>query len=176
MLKKEEVFTVYQSKIRQIGLVFLGILMVLASFILLFTGNILFIIVGILGVVFFGCCEFYLIKQLIYGKKIVHLTTEGFYDYSSAMATKDLCIPWEAVAEIKIKPMINQTFVSVYLKNSEKILMKINKLQRKAIQANIKMGFGEINITLQSAKQCTNEELLAKMNYFVLNNQSSALL
>ncbi|MHC5229143.1 STM3941 family protein [Enterococcus sp. LJL99] len=166
-MENEEVFVVYQSKFKQIGLVLLGILMVLASFIPLFAGNSLFIIIGIIGIGFFGSCEFYLIKQLIHGKKIVCLTTKGFYDYSSAMATKDLCILWDEVSEIEIKSMVNQSFVSVYLKDPDKVLANITGLQRKAIQANVKMGFGEINITLQSAKKCTNDELLVKMNQFL---------
>ena len=55
----------------------------------------------------------------------------------------------------------------MYLKEPEQFLANVSTLQRKAIAANVKMGFGEINISLQSAKKCTNDQLIAKMNRFI---------
>ncbi|GAB2021526.1 hypothetical protein RyT2_06000 [Pseudolactococcus yaeyamensis] len=91
------------------------------------------------------------------------LTPEGFYDYSSALATKDKIIPWEWVEKIQEQQMVGQRLVSIYLIVPVAFLSQLSAFQRKAIQANVKLGFGEINITLQSAKSCTNSDLITKM-------------
>lgn len=167
----EKEFVVYQSKSKQIGLSFLGILMVLASFFILIAGIVetkyLFMIIGIIGFLFFGACELYIVRQVFLGKKLVVLTDAGFYDYSSALATKDQLIMWEEIDKIENKSMVNQSFVSVYLKEPEQVLSGLSSLQRKAIAANVKMGFGEINITLQSAKSCSDDQLMSKMDRFM---------
>ena len=163
----EEIFVVYQSKMKQVGLVFLGMMMVLASLIILFIGKPLFTVFGIIGLLFFGYAEYYLIKQLIVGKKLVVLTEAGFYDYSSALATKEMLISWEEVSHVEETEMVNQTFVSVYLKHPEQLLVNLSKVQKTGIKANVKMGFGEINMTLQSAKRCTNKELIEAMLPYV---------
>ncbi|MDU5511628.1 STM3941 family protein [Enterococcus gilvus] len=167
----EKEFVVYQSKSKQIGLALLGILMVLASFFILIAGIVetqyVLMAVGIIGFLFFGACELFIIKQVFLGKKLVVLTDAGFYDYSSALATKDKLILWKEIDKIENKSMVNQSFVSVYLKEPEQFLSGLSSLQRKAIAANVKMGFGEINITLQSAKKCNDAQLIAKMNHFM---------
>lgn len=167
----EKEFVVYQSKSKQIGLVFLGMLMVLASFFILIAGIIetkyVLMLIGIIGFLFFGACELFIVRQVFLGKKLVVLTDAGFYDYSSALATKDKLILWEEIEKIENKSMVNQSFVSVYLKEPEQVLSGLSSLQRKAIAANVKMGFGEINITLQSAKSCSDDQLISKMDRFM---------
>ena len=39
-------------------------------------------------------------------------------------------------------------------------------MSKKLIAANVKMGFGEISINLNSAKKCTVNKLIAKMNRY----------
>jgi len=167
----EKEFVVYQSKSKQIGLSFLGILMVFASFFILVAGIIetkyILMLIGIIGFLFFGACELFIVRQVFLGKKLVVLTDAGFYDYSSALATKDQLVLWEEIDKIENKSMVNQSFVSVYLKEPEQVLSGLSSLQRKAIAANVKMGFGEINITLQSAKACTDDQLISKMNIYI---------
>lgn len=169
----EKEYVVYQSKGKQLGLSLLGLFMVLMSIFVFIAGIMearglwLFTGIGLIGLLFFGLCELYIIKQLFVGKKLVVVTPEGFYDFSSATSTKDQMIPWNQVARIENKSILNQSFVSVYLKEPEQFLANVSTLQRKAIAANVKMGFGEININLQSAKKCTNDQLIAKMNCFI---------
>ncbi|MGT9146689.1 hypothetical protein [Enterococcus faecalis] len=43
---------------------------------------------------------------------------------------------------------------------------KLSQIQRKAVQANIRMRVGEINITLQSAKKYTSEQLSVQVNRY----------
>lgn len=167
----EKELIIYQRKSKQIGLSLLGLMMVLASLLSLFLTlsekRYLIALIGLTGLVFFGFCEIFIIKQIFTGKEIVVLTSEGFFDYSSALATKKMLIRWSDVYKIENKSMLNQQFVSVYLKDSEAFLAKLSNIQRRAIQANLKLGFGEINITLQTAKNCTNPQLIEKMNAYI---------
>lgn len=183
---KEE-YVIYQSKIKQIGLSLLGLLMVVVCLFVLLAGvtetRYLMIGIGIIGSLFFGACEIFILKQVFIGKKLVVLTKQGFYDYSSALATKDRLIPWDNIKQIENKSMTGQTFVSVYLKKPDSVLSQLSTLQKKAINANAAMGFGEININLQSAKNCTCDDLLSRMNQYLdpsttgelsANNQASS--
>lgn len=174
----EKEYVVYQNKWKQTGLSLLGILMTLSSLLVFLAGvadtQWLFIIIGLIGSLFFGWCEVYIIKELFRGKKLVILTNEGFYDYSSALATKGKLVPWNQVRIIENQSIVGQSFVSVSLKDPESFLSELSALQRKLIAANVKMGFGEINITLQSAKKCTNDQLIEKMNQFMREQYSES--
>lgn len=167
----DEELIIYRSKLKQIGLSLLGFLMVVTSLAVLMgglvDGKFLLIIIGLIGSVFFGFCEFLLIKQVFKRKPIIILNSEGFFDYSNALSAKKFLIPWESISKIEKTSMINQEFVSVYLKQPEEFLDKLSQFQRKAVQVNIRMGFGEINITLQSAKHYTNEQLSIQMNRYL---------
>lgn len=169
----EQTYIVYQSKIKQLGLSFLGLLMVLVCLFITFAGlsegKYVMLIIGLISLMFFGACEGFIVKQVFKGngKRIVVLDKDGFYDYSSAIATKDRHILWSEVEKIENKRIMNQEFVSVYVKNSEEFLAKLSSFQRKSIKINVAMGFGEININLQSAKNCTNDQLVARMNNYL---------
>lgn len=95
------------------------------------------------------------------------LTKEGFYDFSSAIATKDRLIPWTEVTDIGIFTIAGQNFLSIALKNREKFLSSLNMITRKATQANLKLGAHEINITMQNAKSISLEELAEQMLCFL---------
>lgn len=91
------------------------------------------------------------------------MTKEGFYDYSSALATKDRLIPWKDVTDINVFNVSDQNFISIRLENREEFLASLSTIARKAAQANLKLGSYEINITMQSAKNVSLEELLMHM-------------
>jgi hypothetical protein len=169
-------FVVYQSKPKQAGISLLGILMILASLYVIFNGlfkeNNLILGIGVVGFFTFAIFEVFVLKQLFIGKKLVVLNKQGFYDYSVAFATKDLLIPWTDIAKIEIANMASQKFVSVYVKNSEKFLANISPIQQQTSKANKKLGFGDININLKSAKDCSEDQLLEKMNQYLEDSNS----
>lgn len=173
---KEE-FVVYQSKSKQFLMIILAITMTMASIFLIVSKDLevgflgfrvpyVVSLVGVFGLIFFGFALFHFIKQLLIGKIIVILTGEGFYDYSSALATKDRLILWKDVADIGVFTISGQDFISVQLNNREEFLDSLSTITRKAAQANLKLGSYEINITLQSAKKVTIQELLFQMCTF----------
>lgn len=174
---KEE-FVVYRSKGKQFLLIILAIMMTIVSIFLIFTRDLeidflgssstyIITLIGIIGVILFGFASVFSVKQLFSQKPVVVLTKQGFYDYSSAMATKDRLIPWKEVSDIGVFTISGQNFISIRLKNKEDFLESLSPIARKATQANLKLGSYEINITMQSAKGVSLEELLERMFTFL---------
>lgn len=163
-------YIVYQSRLRIVGKFLLGVIMILLFLFTFFVGVLeqqwLLLVTSIIGFIFFGYFEIYIIKQLLVGRKLVVLTVEGFYDFSSTISPKNQLIPWSQVAKIEKIEFAKQEFVSVYLKNSEEVLSELPTMSKKLIAANVKIGFGEININLNSAKKCTVNKLIKKMNRY----------
>lgn len=66
----EKELIIYQRKSKQIGLSLLGLMMVLASLLSLFLTlsekRYLIALIGLTGLVFFGFCEIFIIKQIFY--------------------------------------------------------------------------------------------------------------
>jgi hypothetical protein len=173
-------FVVYQSKGKQLLLIIAAIIMVGASFFVIFIKqnndygtsyflNYLIVIFGLLGVLFFGFGTIFLIKEFVAGKQLIVLTQDGFYDYSSAMATKDRLISWQDVADIATFSTMGQPFITVKMKNSEAFLASLSPFHRKAVQANLKLGAYEISITAQQAKGVSLNQLLKEMTLFWQN-------
>ena len=175
----EDSFVVYQSKWKQGQLVLLSVFMLLVSGFIVFYGasleattssermmKYIMIIVGCIAVLFFGTCSLFIFKQFVSGKKLVVLTPQGFYDHSSMLGTKDKIVDWQNVKEITIHTMVGQRYVSVYLNEPDIVLAGMSRVQLKLIQKNVKMGYGELNINVQTARGCTEEELAAQMNRY----------
>lgn len=164
-------YVVYQSKWKQFGLSLVGVLMTLAGLFVLVGGlterQYVDALVGLVGLLFFGFCTVVIIRQLFVGKQLVVLTDEGFFDYTSATATRDLLIPWDQIEKIENKSLAGQTFVSIYLRDPEELFSGLSTFQKKAIAANKRMGFGDININLQNAKQCTDAQLIVRMDAYL---------
>ena len=163
---------VYQSKGKQLKFVFLALVMVAASLLVFTTGlgsqdsrNIIFIAIGLLGILFFGFCLLYIIKDFIVGKKILVVNEKGFYDYSSAIASKDF-IGWERVQELGTYTIQGQVFITVFLFDGDEFIKSLPAMKRTAIKANIKLGAGHININTQAAKGISREEILHEMSIY----------
>lgn len=163
---------IYQSKTKQLMLVFLAVIMVAASLLVFLAGlemqvlrHFLFIAIGVIGLLFFGFCLLYLIKDLIIGKKLVVVNEQGFYDFSSAIASKDM-IAWGRVEELGIYTIQGQVFITVFLLDGEEFIEGLPFMKRTAAKANIKLGAGHININTQAIKGMTRDELLYEMSNF----------
>ena len=163
---------VYQSKGKQLMLIFLAVIMVAASLFVLMMGvgnqdsmKITFIAIGAIGTLFFGFCLLYMIKDLFVGKKLLVVNEKGFYDYSSAIASKDF-IGWERVQELGTYSIQGQVFITVFLFDGEEFLQALPAMKRTAVKANVKLGAGHININTQAIKGMTRDELLHEMSIF----------
>lgn len=73
-------------------------------------------------------------------------------------------IPWEDIAPIQLTSYLNQTFISIAVKNEEAYLSQMNfLLQRSAYKANLRMGFPLINISLNTSAQSPASRFLQKL-------------
>ena len=168
---------VYQSKGKQLKFVFLALVMVAASLFVLLMGigstKITFIAIGAIGTLFFGFCLLYMFKDLIVGKKLLVVNDKGFYDYSSAIASKDF-IGWEQVQELGTYSIQGQVFITVFLFDGEEFLQTLPVMKRTAVKANVKLGAGQININTQAIKGMTRDELLHEMSNFLMEYLSKS--
>ena len=173
-LHKDNELIVYRHLGKQVGLLLLSLLM---------TTVFLFVVVASLQanapwwllalwiVVFmiFVACTIASILRLFMGKRLLVVADKGIvYDCPAITTNRDKLITWEEIDRVEEKIMkvkgSKQRFVSIYLKNAEVFLGSLSLPARLSAEANIAMGFGEININLQTAKEMTNQKLIEIIN------------
>ncbi|MGG5369450.1 hypothetical protein IGK47_001881 [Enterococcus sp. AZ007] len=166
----------YQSRVKPVGLLFLILFLfftVLLSLDMSHERNrYLLSTLFLLGISIFLLSKVSIV-ELFKRKKLVLLNDQGFYYYLSHFDTYPILIPWTKVKKIKEKQIKGQVVVSVYLVDNKFLLAKSFKIQQEVIQMNRAMGLGQINISLQSAKNCTSKELVEKMNEFRVNRHAN---
>lgn len=91
------------------------------------------------------------------------LNNEGFYDYSSAISTKDQLIKWTDVRDIALTSIGGKLFVSIEVENFDELLKSQNAMSKKAMRLNNKIGYKDINITMQNAKGMDANDLVIIM-------------
>lgn len=128
----------------------LGALMfVIFGLLFLFSSDIVAILIGLFSIAFFGWGFIILIKRLFTNHSLLIVDEQGMTDHSSALALG--FVPWEDIENVQLRHMLNQTFISVSVKDQEAYLAKMSTLQRNATKANLKMGYPLINITLNTS-------------------------
>ncbi|MGT2799480.1 STM3941 family protein [Streptococcus marmotae] len=128
--------------------------------------SLVFTVFGLIGVVLFGwffvCytkCVF--VKQL---PPILVVDDKGITDKSSAISIG--FIPWEDITYIRLKPHLNQTYISVTLTDNDKYLSKMNVFQKYSSKANLKMGFPLVNIVLMTSNQTPQQVYSAILHQY----------
>lgn len=102
-----------------------------------------------IGILFFGLCSYHYIRRMFQLKIILQVDETGVTDASSATAIGH--IPWEDIVDIRLTHLLDQKFISIFLKNEDDYLSQMNFLQRNAYKANLKMGFPLVNIILNTS-------------------------
>lgn len=127
----------------------LGALMcVIFGLLFLFSSDFFAILIGLFSIVFFGWGFIILFKRIFTSHSLLIVDEQGMTDHSSALALG--FVPWEDIENVQLRHMLNQTFISVSVKDQEAYLAKMSTLQRNATKANLKMGYPLINITLNT--------------------------
>ena len=138
--------------------VLMGILFIYTAFTNFNNGDSLAIlIIGIICLVFFGFCGIFTARMVFGDSTYVVLTEQGLYDYSSAVATREMVIPWSEIAQVgaltQRTGFVSTPYVSIFLRSPQLLESKnASPFGRWYRQANRKLGFGEINIPVQNAK------------------------
>ncbi|MDY3024821.1 STM3941 family protein [Streptococcus hyovaginalis] len=125
-----------------------SLIFVILGLILLLTADILPILVGLFSIAFFGWCFIIFVKRIFNNQPLLMVDQHGITDHSSALALG--FVPWQDIENIQLRHMLNQTFISVSVKDQEVYLAKMSSLQRNASKTNLKMGYPLINISLNT--------------------------
>jgi uncharacterized integral membrane protein len=100
------------------------------------------LIVGILGVTFFGICLLFYAKKMFDKTPGLIVNDKGIYDNASGISAG--FIPWIDIVEIKETVVVNQSFVNIIVKNPDKYIERQkNIFKRKLVQINYK-SFGTV--------------------------------
>ena len=93
----------------------------------------------------------WLVKQLFSKEPLIEICDAYFYDHSSAISLGK--ISWSDMERAYMKG----GFLNIELKNPEKYLSKKNWLQKLMIKANLKLGYGEVCISIERFKKEAQE-------------------
>ena len=100
------------------------------------------LIVGILGVTFFGICLLFYARKMFDKTPGLIVNDKGIYDNASGISVG--FIPWNDIVEIKETVVINQSFVNIVVKNPDKYIeTQKNIFKRKLVQINYN-SFGTV--------------------------------
>ncbi|WP_417429760.1 STM3941 family protein [Halpernia sp.] len=136
-----------------------------------FHSEIAIYIVGILGLVFFGICGFYIFKKMIDKNPGIIINYHGITDNSSGLSAG--FIPWEDINAIEMTTITNQKFIVIILKNPENYIDKVkSKFKQRAMRINYKISNSPVNISANSLKINFNK-LYELLNQSLLENNKN---
>lgn len=126
------------SRLKNIILSLLGILMTIISAFMLLAGlyggnilyNIFIIFIGLFGTLFLGAATLFYIRNIFIIKPVLILENDGFYENSSILSMKNSLISWDTVNKIKNMPMMGQGMVSIFMKDQDAYLDKLPLFKR----------------------------------------------
>lgn len=167
------------SRLKNIILSLLGILMTIMSAIILLAGlyggnilyNIFIIFIGLFGTLFFGAATLFYIKNIFIIKPSLILENDGFYENSSILSMKNSLIRWDTVKKIKNMSLMGQGMISIFMKDHEAYLEKLPLFKRWLTKMNIALGYGEITINMNQIKNMDGEDLTETMNEYRKNHR-----
>ena len=116
----------------------------------------LILIVGIIGILFFGYIAFYLIKALPDKSPGLIINADGIVDNASAVAAG--FIKWDDIQEIKVAQVMNQKFLMIIVRNPEEYINRgKGTIARNAMQMNYKSYGSPISISPNALAISFNE-------------------
>ncbi|UTH03522.1 hypothetical protein KFV05_05945 [Macrococcoides canis] len=151
---------------------------IIFSFLVFFLSGSLFMIINIitwddneldinlLGVVLSLLMYFFstfFLKQIVFNKPLLIINKEGFYDYSSMIATGDRLIKWNEVKDVELTYYGGQSYISVTLRDSYLTLENEDLATRVITDINESITSSNINIMLKYVKKYSDEECLMLM-------------
>lgn len=146
-------FTVYPSRIRLALLALGALVFVLAGAFMCYTAladrtssqpPVAIFAVGVLAVVFFGCCLLYGVVRLVLPKPAVVLDNTGLYDHASATSVGHLA--WPDITDVATLSFGAQRMLSIRLTDPESVLSRASGLRRLALRTNVKLMGTPVNI------------------------------
>ena len=171
---EEKEFIIYQNKKGNIVYSILAFMLVIIALLSLFVHfdiniilEIIIKIVLLFGVFFFGYAGIYFIRRMKKNKEMLIINNKGITDKISAISLG--FIPWEEIEDAYIGGSVGNEFIELKIKNEEKYLKNLPFFKKLLINANKKMGYEIVCITLNTTNYSVREVLM-KINEYRKNN------
>lgn len=150
------VIKVYRSKKKVVGILFLSLLLIVPSIYFVVDGGD-FLVIGLIGVVFFGACDIFWIISLFSNKPLLEITQWGF----KISGIKQL-IPWICVTDIKAYTVENVPGVEFHLNQDGIMRLQSEATSQKILQKiNRKFINGDLALSLNTLKDADPEVVFA---------------
>lgn len=171
---EEKEFIIYQNKKGNIVYSILSFILVIIALLSLFVHfdiniilEVIMKIVLFFGVFFFGYAGIFFIKRMKKNKEMLIINNKGITDKTSAISLG--FIPWEEIEDAYIGSSVGNEFIELKIRNEEKYLKNLPFLKKLLINANKKMGYEIVCITLNTTNYSVREVLI-KINEYRKNN------
>ena len=117
---------------------------------------ILYRLLGLLAILFFGFCGLFAARKLQDRKPGLIISEEGITDNSSAVPAG--LVPWEDITEVKEAGAMDRRYIVLMLRNPEEYLNRHKGIKKSFVAANLKTYGSPVAISANGLK-CSNKEL-----------------
>ena len=132
-----------------------GIGMLIASVFVLVTGildgSILFDIVGIAGILYFGYCTIYAVIGLSRERQLLVAGEDGITDTS--MASGSMHIPYEQMESVEVFRALKEPYIGIRLKDQESFLAGLSGRNRAVVKSNLQLNCPPVCLRVNRAKE-----------------------
>lgn len=122
--------------------------------------SVLFRLIGVLGILFFGLLFTKNRKRYLNAQPIMTFNRRGITDLSNDLSVG--FIPWEDVSAVYFSGTVKNRFLEIGLHDPEKYLSKIGTYKSQMIRANMKLGHEAICLSL-SGTDCLPDAALSRI-------------
>ena len=122
-----------------------------------FSNQTFIFLMGIVSILFFGTCGFYISKKLADPRPGLIIDGTGITDNTSGISAG--FIPWSDIKEFKTAQVINQKFIMVIVYNPEYYIERqTNSIKKNAVTVNYRSYGSPVSISANALK-CNFSEL-----------------
>lgn len=171
----KEPIIIKRNFFKQLSLVFLCILLIVASVFVVYTyrySSLLLFLIGIFSCLFFGLAMVVLIKNLIIPKPLLIIDSTGFTDNSTAVSTGQK-IYWSQVIDINLDSLYNQKLIYVDVSNPDEVLDSFNPIKKAVAEVNTAISSSVIQIALNYSADMNCEEAYNIMRRYWIDYKKS---
>lgn len=158
---------IYENKKLAYKLLVQAFLMTVAAGALLYLGivekDLLFDIMGGLGVLFFGVCTLVQLVRVIRRKPLFVIKENGVEDTSTATSVG--FISYDDIREIVIGKTLGKESIGIYLTDMDTFLEKLPPVKQKSIKSNLANKFPPILLRVESVEGKTGREIYDELNH-----------
>lgn len=156
-----EEIIIHEKKKKENGPLAAGLVMIAGSVYIIHlgrqNGGIFYLLLGTVGVLFFGFCLFYAVAGRVKERTLLVMGAEGITDTSSAAGAG--FIPYSEIQKAAVFQAMKETYVGIWLKDTERYVEQLPAGKRNAVRANLKLNCPPVCLRLGEAKEMTTEEI-----------------